>query len=53
MENPNPTSKDDTIYNLTLYIEWIESHFPTVFKAMQDRFSGMPGYSHTIERSRE
>ena len=37
------------IYNLNLYVEWIEKNRPDVFMEMEKHFDGLPGY----ERSRD
>ena len=36
------------VYNMNLYINWLEENCPATFKAMEDCFSGLPGYNEDI-----
>ncbi|MBQ8619083.1 MAG: hypothetical protein IJ418_16425 [Clostridia bacterium] len=36
------------IYNLTLYLHYIEQNHPEVFAQLNDHFEGLPGYSSII-----
>lgn len=37
------------IYNLSLYIAWLEEKHPRLFKKLEKEFDGLPGYAGEIE----
>lgn len=39
---------EDQVYNLTLYLRKMETHYPIEFNLLKDRHSGFPGYSPLI-----
>lgn len=36
------------VYNLTLYLRYLEQNYPEIFSQMQEHFDGLPGYSPII-----
>lgn len=52
---PHPNSESETIrlrervYNLSLYLAWIENHKPRLFRKLMKLFSGLPGYAGLLE----
>ncbi len=38
---------DDRVYNLNLYLAYIERNYPGVFAQLEDHFDGLPGYAGT------
>ena len=39
---------ENTIYNLNLYLSYLEEHHPDVFREMEEHFEGLPGYSGSL-----
>lgn len=43
-------SLKNRVYNLTLYLEYACSAYPSLFQELQGRFSGMPGFAMGYEK---
>ena len=39
----------ERIYNLSLYLKDIEDNHPIIFKKLEKKFSGLPGYAGRVD----
>lgn len=41
---------DAALYNMNLYLKYVEQNFPHEFHILEEHFEGLPGYTGNVER---